>query len=497
VIVALTALMGPASAADAVPDGAPESDPLADPLADTVELVPDGPDRSGPPQVAPPVLLALPEPEVHPLAPGVEAMLVRAPGARKVAVQVVFRQGQIELDGGVDQAGRAAGWLADAAAGGLSGAELSELADLHEVSLYSGIDLHEGGVELEVPLEDLATGLDLQAMVLREPSFPRRELKRYVTDQRLFYQVSGPTSQAALASAALAYGWFPADHPYGTRPDLAELGRLRPRALRERWQGWVHQAPVTVLVVGDVGWDQVAPAVTAMVDGLGREGPPGAGLALEPPAATRVIGVHLPGQAQVALRMRAAAPSRGAPEAPAAIALDDILGGQFLSRLNRNLREEKGFTYGARSRYQRGEQWGAITVSVDVDVENVGATITEIERELQRLVDEPVTAEELDGTRRLLAADWNRTFETASDAMGRYAAALRQGWTIEGDRARHQAVMDATADDLQAVARTWLAPDRARLWVVVADRDVVGPALEERGWDVAWVDPADAILGKF
>jgi predicted Zn-dependent peptidase len=191
------------------------------------------------------------------------------------------------------------------------------------------------------------------------------------------------------------------------------------------------------------------------------------------------------------------APSRDAPDAAAATALNDILGGQFLSRLNRNLREEKGFTYGAASRYQRAEQWGAITVSVDVDASDLDATVTEIERELQRLVDEPVSDAELDAMRRLMAASWNRTLETPASAMDRYADAVLEGRSIEGSRAQRQAVMDANASDLQRAARAWIGPDRPRLWVVVGDRDVAGATLEQRGWDVAWVDPSDAILGKF
>jgi zinc protease len=485
-VIALLSSLSLAETPDevAVPAAVPES-----------VAAPAGPDRSGPPSVLPPTLMDLPEPEVHALAPGVEAWYVRAPGVRKVAVHVVLRQGHVELSGVPTQLSRAVGGLADAAAGELTSAELSTERDLNEIELWSTAGLHEVEVGLLVPAEKLARGLQLEALVLREPVFPRREARRWVLDQELYYTVSGPASQQSVAGAALAFAWFPPDHPYGARPDLTELADVKPRHLRDTWTEWLRAAPMTVVVVGDVEWSAVEGPVKGLVDALGRDTTHGVSLEVPPPARSRIVAVDMPGQEQVAIQARLEAPTTESPELPSMIATNFVLGGTFLSRLNRNLREEKGFTYGAGSRYRVDRRWGNLSIAVDVKPENVAETVREIEAELARLVAEPVTAEELDGARRSLAADWNRTFETADRAMGLYRRALSQDRTVAELRAPYAALQDLTPADLQRVSATWFAAERPRVWVVVGPRKTLEPQLAQLGIPVQWTEPDRAILG--
>lgn len=475
-----------AAPAEAVPEVAP-----------VVDAAPVGPDRSGPPVVAEPPLLEHPEPELHEIGPGVRAWYVRVPGVRKVAIHTVFERGLIELEGLPEQIGRATGSLADAAAGDLTSAELSSQRDLYELELWSSVGLHDSTVGLVVPKDELGRGVDLQQQVLRTPSFPKKDVKRWVLDQKLFYTVNGPSSQSGVAASALAFSWFPADHPYGARPDLEQLDAVKSKVLREHWAKWIHGAPVTLVVTGDVPWETVEPSVRALSEALGAAGETGQALPVAAPAKDRVIAVDMPGQAQVAIRMRMDAPSRNDPDLPAMIGTNFLFGGHFLSRLNRNLREEKGFTYGANSRYGYAETWGNITFEVDVKSENVAATVHEIERELQRLVDEPVPVEELDAMRRSLDADWNRLFETADTAMSLYRRALTNETTVTALRDRLVTVGATSPEDVARVAAKWLDDDRTRVWVFVGDRKALEPQLTELGAAVEWVDPSTAILGRF
>lgn len=458
---------------------------------------PSGPDRSAPPLVAPPDLLVHPEPEVHPLGPGVEAWFVRVPGVRKTVVHVALRRGTVELLGGPTQAGRAFGWLADVAAGDLDAAALSEQTDLLDVDLVSSIGLHGGSVELVVPTESLPDGLALQRLVVREPSFPKKDVKRWVADQELFYTVQGPSSQGSVASSALAFSWFPPDHPYGRRPDLAELRDVKTRTLDGLWQRWIREAPVTVLVVGDVAWADVEPGLRTVLDGLGRAVEPGNGLPVEPPATARLVAVDMPGQDQVAVRLRMAAPPRDHADQPEMMATNWLFGGHFLSRLNRNLREEKGYTYGSRSIYRSGETWGNVTVEVDVKAENLAETLGEIQAELDALAGSPPDAAELDAMRRSTFSDWNRTRENAERAAALYESALDERHTVAELRARTEAMAATTTEDVARVAREWLSADRPRVWVVVGDRHAIEAELAGQPLAAEWIDPTTAILGTF
>lgn len=460
------------------------------------EEVPTGPMRAEPPPVAAPEVLPLAAPEVHTLGRAT-VHVVHVPGVRKVEVAVRAGSGVLALMGEASLVGRGVGWLADAASATTDASQLSALEDVHNLDVYSRIGLHEGTLGMEVPKEDLDVGLGLLTEVVRAAAFPKAETKRWVVNQHRYYEVTGPSSLSRVASAATGFGWFPASHPYGARPDPSELDGVKNKALAELYRRWLQEAPIEVLVVGDVAYSEVEPALTAMLEGLGSDGEPEPELEVDVAGGVRVVAVDMPGQPQVGLRLRMEAPAEGDGDEVAMWAGNYAFGGHFLSRLNTNLREDKGWTYGARSSYHRGEHYGMVTVSVDVAVDNAGDAIREIEAEVARLRSEGVTDSELELAYRRLVQSWNTTRGTASDALDRYDRALDRGESIEQARARYVALADVTPDDVQRAATTWLGDERARLWVVVGDRAALEPQLEALGWSPQWISPEQAILGTF
>ena len=454
----------------------------------------DGPDRSAPPEVVPPQPLELPEPEIHELGPGLTAWHVRVPSVRKVAVHLVFGGGLVELVGSPTQGGRAMGWMVDVATEDRSAADLSRFKDMNEIELWSRIGLHDGAVSLVVPKSNLALGLDLQREVLRQPGFPNKDLKRYLEDQRLYYTVEAPSSQGRVASQTLAYAWFPADHPYGTRPDLAELKQIKSGPLENLYHLWTTSVPIRVVVVGDIDFSEVEGPLTRMLQGLGADVPAARGVPVTP-SGPRVLAVHMPGQSQVAVRLRTEAPPEIHEDHVAMIATNWILGGHFLSRLNQVLREEKGYTYGSGSRYRSGLTWGTTTVSVDVDAENLAETLTVINEQIDALAADGVTADEIEAARRGLVQEWNTTMQTADSAASMYLTALEEGRTMAELHAQRVALGELVPADAARVASTWMASTEARTWVFVGDRAKMEPELAEAGLTAEWLDPHGAVLG--
>lgn len=455
-----------------------------------------GPLRTVPPAVVPPTPLELPEPEIYTLSPGVEVWHVRVPSVRKVAVHVVLREGLVELVGTPNQTARAAGWMVDAAAGPHSASELSLLKDLHEVDLWSRIGMHDGSVSLVAPREELELGLELQRLVLREPTFPKKDLKRYLRDQQLFYTVSAPASQARVASYAMAHAWFPADHPYGARPDLAELKRIRPGTLSNLYDAWLSSVPITAVVVGDLSFEEIEAPLAEMLQGLGVDRPPAAALAVPDPR-PRVLAVDMPGQSQVAVRLRTPAPPEAHEDSVGMQAIQWILGGHFLSRMNRVLREERGYTYGSGASYRSGPTWGSLTFSVDVGSENLADTVTVIQEQIDAVLEQGVEAEELEAARRSFVQEWNTTRQTAGQAARLYLTALEEGVSIETMRSRRESLASLTAEDAIRVGQAWMGPDAPRIWVFVGDRAKMEPQLAELGLEAEWIDPDRAVLGNF
>jgi predicted Zn-dependent peptidase len=455
------------------------------------------PDRSEAPAVVPPPLLEQSSADVYNLWSGLDVWHVRVPGVRKVTVDWVARQGAIELLGKEDGVGETLGWLMDVATMENNAKALGILSDLHEVEISSSLQSHSGRVRLSVPVNDLEIGVRLWGDVVKAPKFSGRDLKIYQRDIENEYEVMGPSSLRYLASTAMAYSWYPADHAYGTRTDVEAVMGLSPAILKTAHAQWIRRAPMVVMVSGDVDWALIEPMIRAALAGVGADAEVAQEVPYIPPAQTRVVAVELPGQPQVAIRMRLAAPDR-THEAYASFDLASwVLGGHFLSRLNANLREEKGLTYGSRASYAAADTRGHLTVSVDVAAANTAVAVTEIGHELVRLGAALLTQDELGAAVLSDWTSWNNTRQSASRALGLYRRLLDQGVSVEEARAKLLARAELTPEQIQTAIASYLADDVAKTWVLVGDRDALTEQLETLGWEAEWVSATDAVRGRF
>lgn len=472
---------------------APE-EPATDDLAEASDS--QGPVRSSPPAVIPAEPLPLDDPAVHELGDGRIAWHVQIPGVRKVEIAIAVYGGTQDLaEWPTPLAHSAMNW-ADIATGSHTAEELEILGDVHDISLYSWMSNHAGGISLSVPREDLERGLELAAEVLTDPAFPKKDVKQYVRDELLWHQVNGPNSLSDVSWSALGYGWIPADHPYGARPDLAGYKKLKTKDLIVEQTEWRTSGPAAAVVVGDLSWDEVEPLLTPVMKELGVAEERSEHLEVPTLEKTRVVAVDMPGQAQTALRLRYAAPSLADADRVPFYVTNWAFGGHFLSRLNANLREDKGFTYGAGSSWRPERKSGAVTVYVDVKAENTAAAVGEIEAEIARLVEGGITAEELDMATRNLITGWNGTRETAASARAFYAQLLANEEGVADRLGRLQATRDLDPDATRAVAAKYLG-DAPHLWIVVGDRGAIESQLDGLGWHVEWITPEQAILGSF
>ncbi len=201
------------------------------------------------------------------------------------------------------------------------------------------------------------------------------------------------------------------------------------------------------------------------------------------PAATRrLVTVHRAGSPQSELRIGRIAAGRSTPDYHALVVLNTVLGGQFVSRINLNLREEKGYTYGARSGFDFRRQPGPFVVQASVQTDATADAVREVLREVDEIGGErPVSARELALARAALTRGYPRNFETAEQvarAIAQLALYELPDDYFDGFVERVRAV---GIDDVTDVARRYLPADEM-LAVVVGDCDrVVGP-LETLGF---------------
>jgi predicted Zn-dependent peptidase len=379
------------------------------------------------------------------------------------------------------------GDLLDEGSGDLNALEVHEALARIGAQLDTEVGSDATLLDLTVLERHAARGLELMADMVLRPRFEQRDFDR-VRDLRLNRLVQLRDVPSALADRVFAELLFKG-HPYGHLP-IGTEGSLRALTLREvsAFHARAYRPEQTTIVaVGDASHDQLAALVRSAFAGWKvSDGPaprlasgPVAGAAdSSPSAAARLAIVNRAAAAQSELRIGHVGPSRSTDDYHALLVLNMVLGGQFVSRINMNLREDKGYTYGARTSFDFRRLPGAFSLQVSVQSEATADAIREAIGELRAIRgDRPVTRDELELGRAALTRGYPRNFETA-DQVGRAAVQLAL-YDLPEDYFTTfvPKVLALTENDITRAAAAHLDPARL-LTVVVGDREKVGASLQ-------------------
>ncbi len=321
---------------------------------------------------------------------------------------------------------------------------------------------------------------------LREADFARvRQLRLH----RLMQLRDIPSAVADRAFLKLLYGTHPYGHaPIGAEPALREMTIEDVRAFHARA---IRPAVSTLIAVGDCDHEAIVRFAQMAFGGWSTTGADGGSggvdderLAFEPGGSaaallpSRLAVINRPRAPQSELRIGHVAAARSTPDYHALLVANAVLGGQFVSRINLNLREDKGFTYGARTAFEFRRMPGPFVLQVGVQT---GATAEAIAESLRELADirgeRPVTDEELALGVAALTRGYARNFETA-DQIARGVMQLALYDLADDYFARFVlAVERVTCDEITRVMQHHLDPARLTT-LVVGDIDVVGADLD-------------------
>jgi predicted Zn-dependent peptidase len=204
---------------------------------------------------------------------------------------------------------------------------------------------------------------------------------------------------------------------------------------------------------------------------------PSAQLSLRP---TAVYLVDKPGAAQSVIRIGHRGVERTNPDYYAIQVMNTLLGGSFSSRLNTNLRETKGYTYGARSGFDYQPLPGAFTASADVRTDVTDSSLVEFFAELRRIRDTLATPDELERTKQYLALRVPGSFETTGQVANQIGTLLTFGlpFTWFDDYVRR--IMAVSAEDVRRAARIYVHPDSIAV-VIVGDIQKIEPGVAKLG----------------
>jgi zinc protease len=417
------------------------------------------------------------------LPSGLRLIVTPMPGRGLVTASLVARSGA------VDEPASIGGATVLAARGMTEGTDLRDAIALVEAAERLGASLHsEAGWDaisagVDVPASRLGPALDLLSEIVRHPAYPEAEVDR-IRDERLTDLLQARADPRRRADQEFVDAIYDATSPYhrpagGARETVARISADDLRAVQAR--SFVPARSVLV-VAGDVDPDEVARMASTLFDDWS-----GPGSVDEPPVsdASRVAEsfvrvIDRPGSAQSEIRIGQPGLARRHPDFHAVSVMSAILGGLFNSRLNMNLREEKGYTYGASAgfdlRRHRGPFSARAAVDTDVTVPSIRETLVEIDR----IREAPVTADELRSARDYLVGVFPLRFETPGPVVGALSGLFVHALPDDELDLYRAAIESVTAEDVLRVAREHIDPVRLAI-VVVGDHGSFADELETAG----------------
>ncbi|HZX26172.1 MAG TPA: pitrilysin family protein [Telluria sp.] len=325
---------------------------------------------------------------------------------------------------------------------------------------------------------NFARALDQLADVALHPSFPDPEVERQRASRLadLTRQREEPQMAAAVAGAAALYG--PA-HPYGHSQLGTEAAiRATTRAdLARFWQQRYTPDNAALVVAGDITSEELRALATERFGAWKPATAAPVPLPAAPAPRPRLILVDQPGAQQTALRVTTIGAPRTAPDYPALQVMNAAFGGLFSSRLNANLREDKGYTYGAFSHFDYRRGAGPFAIDTSVRTDATGASLREIAREAHAMRARPLRPAELANARNAQILSLPGQFDT-NHGIGASLAELYLYGLPDDYYARLPAQLaQVTAAQVQAAARAYLAPEKMVV-IGVGDVRAVAPQLK-------------------
>lgn len=338
-----------------------------------------------------------------------------------------------------------------------SGPEIAAALERRGATLAVGVDWSACRIEIDALAEDLEMALRVLAEVADEAIFPEPEVERLrrQTLTEIARRRDRPGLLADLALSRELYRGTPFGHSGGgTEAALRALTRDEIVAFHE-----AHFAsPRRSLVVSGEFDPERARELAASVFVAHGAARAAAEIAPPPGRGPRVRIVDLPHAAQTELRLGQVGLPRRHPDRTRFGLLNALFGGKFTSRLNLNLRERHGYTYGVVSRLSDRRSAGPWVVAAAVANESVGAAARETLTELHRLLDEPVAADELAESRDFLVGVFPFTLQTAAGVAGRLAELALYELPSDHFGAALREIASTTAGQLLEVARRHLRP---------------------------------------
>ena len=424
---------------------------------------------------------ALPQIQRRKLSNGLDVLVVEHHELPVVTMNLVVKAGAAADP--AERAGLAAvtADLLDEGTESRNALELSDRLASIGANLNTNADWDANRLTMTTLTRHLDAALGIYSDVLLNPAFRDTDVNR-IRQSRLQGLVQSRDVATTIASQVYASLLYGASHPYG-HPQLgnqASITAITPADLRTFYTTYYRPNNATLIVVGDVKPDAVVAKLESALSGWKPGTVPNVDVNARPAQRDRttIYVVDKPGAAQSVINIGHVGAARSTPDYFTQLVLNQILGAAFVSRVNLNLREAKGYTYGARTAFDYRRGAGPFTASAGVQTAVTKESVAEFLKELRGIRGEiAVTQRELDQAKESLIRGFPRTFETPAQIAARLTDVALYGLPDNYFNTYLAGVRAVTTADVMRVANQAIDPARLAI-LVVGDRSVIEPGLK-------------------
>jgi zinc protease len=354
---------------------------------------------------------------------------------------------------------------------------LSNALQLLGTAVNASVSGESGSISFRSTAAKFPATLDILADMLVNPTFPENGLER-LRGQRLVQLTQARAQPGAIANRVFPRIVYGSAHPYGRVVTEESLKSVTRADLVAFHKAYYQPGRALITVVGDTTAATVKPVIEKSLAPWTKRGerpsftfPP-----VSAPQATTIFLVDKPGAAQSTFAIGRPGPPRDTPDFYALQVMNTMLGGMFQSRLNANIREEKGYSYGVSSSFGYGKGPGPFRTGGDIVTEKSDAALVEFMKELKGIIGgRPITDEELTTAKDALIQRLPGTFASVSSINSALTTLWVQNLPDDYYQQYAKRVAAITRDDVLRVAKQYVTVDNLAI-VIVGDRKLIeGP----------------------
>jgi predicted Zn-dependent peptidase len=360
-----------------------------------------------------------------------------------------------------------------------TGDQLSDALQLLGTNVFANVGAEEGSINFVSTSKNFDSVLEILSDMMLNSVFPADALERLRarTLVNLTQAKDQPVIVGAQVFARVLYGNA---HPYGQRSTETTVKAITRDDVVNFAKAYYQPGRAIITVVGDVTPGKVKGSVEKALAAWSKGGdkPSFDYPKLPELQPAKIYLVDKPGAAQSVVNIGLPGPPRNTPDYFALQVLNTILGGQFQSRLNANIREQKGYSYGVNSGFNYGKGPGAFRAGGSIFTDKTDAALVEFMKELKGIVGEkPVTDEEIKTAKDSLIQGLPQRFASVTAISGAITSLAVQGLPDDFYQTYAQNVSAVTKEDLARVAKRYIDLNHLAI-VIVGDRSKVETALK-------------------